>query len=808
MKIWQATVLLLVMLLADLLSSFGLAYVGVVHYSWLKHHPLWRHTVTETALDVAALSAVRSVAVMLLVCLGGTTLRGTKTWATELLQAALRWLFGACQLLLASKAVAVAMYGGLDSGRSGLTEGHSLPAYLASTAVPGAPLSELSLTMSPSPLAASCVDQPLRNGATSSDVHDPANVVGDECLRPSCQPPKEERSDEDVPVGRCELEQLIDDVPGGMGGFFSSSLACWGKEELLPSRACGSLWLHAYASLPGLEQLFCGLLWRAVRTSCQQVYAASSQTDSESAASGLCEPLVANRDPQAREGSNSSFPQQASDDEKKPPMPARNIINQLLKFTAPDWYILVTAFFFGGLAAWTQALIPYYIGRIVDVTARGSISQGLVQLVEQLLLVSAGCAVFSGLRGSTFTLEYAFLNQRIRSTLFQCLMEQDIAFYDKGRTGDVISRLSADVQSVSDSICLNSNVLSRSALQAGVVLYFMFTESEESWRLSVMTFVLVPIVLAICKVYGGYYRQLQTNIQSRLAEANSVAEEMVGSMTTVKAHAAEQFANDAYAAKLAEVAGLQKKQAAVYLVFVIIQTFLPNAMSGLVLYFGGSLIAQGKMDSGGLVSFMLYQQSLSAAFQAMGDVFSNLSGAVGAAEKVVEILQKKPEIPPCKGMTPDSFLGELELRSVVFAYPTRPTHLVLNGFNLTVKQGEVVALVGPSGGGKSSVVKLMQRFYLPITGQVLYDGRDVGEYDPAWLRKKVAMVGQEPVLYASSIYDNIVFGLPQDSVLSQQEVEEAAKLANAHSFISELPNGYQTTCGDKGVQLSGGQKQR
>mmetsp|Transcript_38798 Transcript_38798/g.109782 ORF Transcript_38798/g.109782 Transcript_38798/m.109782 type:complete len:212 (+) Transcript_38798:195-830(+) len=146
MKIWQATVLLLVMLLADLLSSFGLAYVGVVHYSWLKHHPLWRHTVTETALDVAALSAVRSVAVMLLVCLGGTTLRGTKTWATELLQAALRWLFGACQLLLASKAVAVAMYGGLDSGRSGLTEGHSLPAYLASTAVPGAPLSELSLT--------------------------------------------------------------------------------------------------------------------------------------------------------------------------------------------------------------------------------------------------------------------------------------------------------------------------------------------------------------------------------------------------------------------------------------------------------------------------------------------------------------------------------------------------------------------------------------------------------------------------------------------------------------------------------------
>jgi len=458
--------------------------------------------------------------------------------------------------------------------------------------------------------------------------------------------------------------------------------------------------------------------------------------------------------------------------------------------------------------AWTQALIPFYIGRIVQVTGREGGGSEFVALVRSLLLVCAGCAVFTGARGSLFTLEFAFLNRRLRSRLFSSLIKQDVEFFDKGKTGDLISRLSADSQSVSDSVCLNSNVLSRSLLQAAVVLYFMFNESEESWRLTVITFILVPVILAICKVYGGYFRQLQVDIQSALAEANTVAEEMLSSMTTVKAHAAEGSANDSYVGQLQEVYKLQARQAVVYLIFMVLQTFLPNAMSALVLFFGGSLIAQGKMDSGSLVAFMLYQQSLSAAFQAMGDVFSNLSGAVGAAEKVVELLLQKPTIPAPKGYKPSQFHGEVELRDVVFSYPTRPLNPVLNGLNLKIDSGEVVALVGPSGGGKSSIVKLMQRFYMPSRGQIIYDGVDVGDYDPSWLRLKMAMVGQEPVLYARSIYDNIVFGLPEDCTPSAEEVEQAAKLANAHSFISELPAGYHTSCGEKGVQMSGGQKQR
>lgn len=243
-------------------------------------------------------------------------------------------------------------------------------------------------------------------------------------------------------------------------------------------------------------------------------------------------------------------------------------------------------------------------------------------------------------------------------------------------------------------------------------------------------------------------------------------------------------------------------------------TFLTAAVVAGVLFYGGSLVLDGVMSAGALVSFMLYQQSLSASFQSLGDVFSALSAAVGAADKVVELINKKPAFEERGSEEPDTFVGHLELRDVSFSYPARPSSMVLNNFNLTVQPGEVVALVGPSGGGKSSIVKLLERQYLPSSGAVLVDGRDLGSYQPGWLKRKMALVSQEPVLYARSIKRNIIYGMetedgvPESEVPTQNEIEEAARLANAHDFICALPEQYDTECGERGVQLSGGQKQR
>jgi len=238
-------------------------------------------------------------------------------------------------------------------------------------------------------------------------------------------------------------------------------------------------------------------------------------------------------------------------------------IAMLLGFAAPDWFLLTCAFMAGSLAALGQALIPYYTGRIIDYA---SIDPDRVQFkytTVKLLLVAFGCAIFTGIRGGLFTYAMTRLNVRLRQKLFSSLLKQDCGFFDTNKTGDITSRLSADTTTVSDQICLNLNVMMRSVTQAAMVLVFMFTAS---WRLSVVTFVMVPIVIVVCKIYGTYYRKMSKQVQSKLAEANSVADEALSTMTTVKAHGAEGSTEGAYASCLKDFYYIQSKQAMAYAV--------------------------------------------------------------------------------------------------------------------------------------------------------------------------------------------------------------------------------------------------
>jgi ATP-binding cassette subfamily B (MDR/TAP) protein 9 len=325
---------------------------------------------------------------------------------------------------------------------------------------------------------------------------------------------------------------------------------------------------------------------------------------------------------------------------------------------------------------------------------------------------------------------------------------------------------------------------------------------------------MVPCVVAISKAYGRYYRKMSKKVQAELAAANAVAEEALSAMATVKAFAAEGSSAAAYGASLQKYYALQLREAGAYGAYAATNTFLSSAVVAGCLFFGGSLVLAGHMSAGSLVSFMLYQQSLSSSFMALGDVFSALAAAVGAADKVVELMRRRPAFSAGGAAAPAAFAGRVELHDVAFAYPTRPAAPVLRGLSLRVEPGQVLALVGPSGGGKSSVVKLLERLYLPASGQVLFDGLDVGAYDQRWLRRRVALVSQEPTLFARTIRRNILYGteaedgVPPGEVPSQADVEAAARLANAHDFISALPNGYETEAGERGVQLSGGQKQR
>ncbi|KAG2435284.1 hypothetical protein HXX76_007360 [Chlamydomonas incerta] len=482
---------------------------------------------------------------------------------------------------------------------------------------------------------------------------------------------------------------------------------------------------------------------------------------------------------------------------------------ELLRLSAVDGPLLMVAFSAGVVAALGSALLPYLTGQIIDFAAIEPDRSKFGTTTLHLLGVAALTGVFTGVRGGLFTLANTRLNVRLRKQLFHSLLQFEVGFFDTTKTGEITSRLAADTTTVADQVGLNLNVMLRSATQAAMVLVFMFAAS---WRLTVVTFILVPVVLTISKVYGKYYSRLSKRVQAELAAANGVAEEVLSTMTTVKAHAAQDSAEVAYAAKLADFYKLQVAEAGLYTVYAAVNTFLPNLTLAAVLFYGGHLVLAGLMRPRSLVSFMLYQQSLTSAFQMIGDVFSALTAAVGAADKVIELMNRKPDMPPPGHLVLPALEGRVELRDLVFAYPARPHVRVLDGLSLVAQPGEVVALVGASGGGKSSIVKLLERFYLPAAGRILIDGHDLGELEPKWLRRQVALVSQEPVLYARSIRRNIIFGLEKEDGAaappSEEEIIEAAKQANAHDFITHFPEGYDTCCGEKGVALSGGQKQR
>ncbi|GMH97907.1 hypothetical protein TrVE_jg8340 [Triparma verrucosa] len=500
----------------------------------------------------------------------------------------------------------------------------------------------------------------------------------------------------------------------------------------------------------------------------------------------------------------------------------------------PDLHLIIFAFIMLTLAAVAQVYIPRFTGNILDAlgaegggdTFDGSVweVEGFKENVRNLAIAAVACGFFSGARGSTFTVVGGRVNARLRRQLMNSLMAQDVGFFDVTKTGDITSRLCSDTTLVGDQVTLNVNVFLRSFVQAIGVLIFMFLIS---WELSLLAFVSVPAITIMSKWYGAYIRRLTKLTQKKLADANGIGEAAIGSMPTVKGFGAEKAELSEYDVFMDRYLQLNNKSAFAYLWYAAAITSLPQLVTALVLLYGGMLMQSGQITGGQLVSFLLYLSSLSDAFNMMGSIFSSLTMAVGAADKVFELMHRKPRVKPWKenanpdevkvttlrdrkdGIYPTECRGEVTLSKVEMYYPARPNRKVLDGMDFVAPPGAVVALVGPSGGGKSSVISLIQHLYEATNGTIKIDGSEVHMLAPDYLSKNVTVVSQEPTLYARSVARNIMFGLEgEDDEPTLEDIKNAARLANAHDFISNLPEGYDTEVGERGVQLSGGQKQR
>uniref|UniRef100_UPI00398E437A antigen peptide transporter 2-like isoform X1 n=1 Tax=Pristiophorus japonicus TaxID=55135 RepID=UPI00398E437A len=487
-----------------------------------------------------------------------------------------------------------------------------------------------------------------------------------------------------------------------------------------------------------------------------------------------------------------------------PPRPsaARVIGRRLLALSRPDLLPLGGAFVFLNLAVIGEMFIPYYTGKVIDMLGSQYEHQAFLTTIFFMFVSSMGSSISAGLRGALFLFAISRLNKRVRNQLFTSLVKQEIGFFEAIRTGDITSRLSTDTALMSRSIGMNVNVFLRSLVKTIGMLSFMFTLS---WQLTLLMFIESPLTVVIQKLYNQYHMKLVLEVQDSIAKSNHLAGEIVSSIRTVRSFGTEDEESELYEQKLQETHQLKTKRDIVTAVYLLYHRHVQLAMQVIMLYCGQYLIRTGQMTSGSLIAFILYQMDFGVYVRTLVHIYSEMIHSVGAAEKVFEYLDRKPGVPTDGKLVAETLKGHVEFQNVSFSYPKRPEIQVLKNVSFELRPGEITALVGPSGGGKTTCVCLLERFYQLQSGQILLDGKPIEEYEHKYYHNKLGLVGQEPVLFALSVQGNICYGLQNSPITA---VTAAAKKANAHGFIERMEHGYNTDVGEAGGQLSAGQKQR
>jgi ATP-binding cassette subfamily B protein len=429
----------------------------------------------------------------------------------------------------------------------------------------------------------------------------------------------------------------------------------------------------------------------------------------------------------------------------------------------------------------------------------------LNQSIAGFLLLVVGLAI------GTFSRFYlvSWIGERvvadIRKQVFDHLVFLHPGFYENNRSSEIQSRLTADTTLLQSVIGSSLSLFLRNALMVigGVVLLFITNP-----KLTSIVVVALPLVLAPILIFGRRVRGLSRQSQDRIADVGSYVAETLSQIKTVQAynHQAEDQRRFAVTVEGAFDTARKRILQRAWLITLVIVLVLGAV--AVMLWVGGMDVIAGRISGGELAAFVFYSLIVGSAFGTLSEVIGELQRAAGAAERIGELLQARSGIsPPAAGLEklPERVSGHLELREVTFAYPSRLQQPAVDALSLQVNAGETLALVGPSGAGKSTLFDLLLRFYDPQQGQILIDGIALTQLDPLDLRRHFALVSQQPALFFGTVEDNIRYG---QAAASDEQVQAAAKIAHAHEFIMQLPQGYQTHLGESGLGLSGGQRQR
>jgi len=477
---------------------------------------------------------------------------------------------------------------------------------------------------------------------------------------------------------------------------------------------------------------------------------------------------------------------------------------RLYKFIRPfrTEYALGIFFLMGSSLA--SLAFPKLLGDLVNSGNEGSLSDNLNRTALLLVATLVVQSVFSYFRVVLFVNVTEKTLAYLRQTTYNHLIKLPLRFFEKHRVGELNSRISSDISLLQETLTSTlAEFIRQLIIITGGITLLAFT----SWKLTIFMLAIIPGVMLLAVFFGRFVRKFSKQVQAEVAKSNTIVEETLQGIQIVKTYTNEFFEIGRYRRRTKEIASIGMKSGkyrGAFSAFMILGLF--GAMVA-VIWKGASLMSSGVIDAGELFSFVIYSGFIGGTIGGLANVFTEIQKFLGATEELFEILNEKEEIlvEPGHIGEKDVITGKITFVNLSFSYPSRPDEKVLKNINLTIPRNKMIAIVGSSGAGKSTIASLMLRLHEPTSGDILFDNRNSRDFSLSSLRSQIALVPQDVFLFGGSIRENIAYGKPG---AAEEDILKAAEKANAMEFISRFPDKLETIVGERGTQLSGGQRQR
>ena len=474
---------------------------------------------------------------------------------------------------------------------------------------------------------------------------------------------------------------------------------------------------------------------------------------------------------------------------------------RLFKLLIPYKTQIIYGSLFLVLVSAINLMIPLFIKELVDVVEVHKDLDLLNRMAWTIALLFFLQMLFSTAHNYLYDITEKRVITDLRKIIFNHLHTLSTSFFVKRRTGEIMSRMTNDVTTIEGVITdLPATLLQQSIrLIGGIVIIIVM-----NWKLTFMILVLAPIMVLFAKTFGRKLKHLSREIQDKLATSTTIVEENISGIQLVKSFVRQKQEGQRFDDAVEDSFQSAKKRVRISAFFGPVIGFIAFVTALILLWYGGREVIAGTLSPGEMIAFILYAIIIAGPMGSFARLYTRIQEGLGASERIFEILDTEPQVKDAPGaLALPEIVGKVEVRDLRFHY--REDQEVLKGLNFTVEPGEMVALVGPSGAGKTTLVNLLHRFYDPVSGEILVDGHNIRDVQMTSYWRQIGLVPQETLLFGGTIEENIRFA-KEDAALD--EIHEAARVANADRFINECPDGYQTVVGEKGIRLSAGQRQR